>query len=216
MTKGIKGYFITGLLVVVPLYISIYVLSLIVGFMDNVLGLLPGVVHPDTYLPFHIPGLGVIFTIGVILLVGLLTKNIFGRALVAFGERLISKIPLLRMVYNSTKQFLETFFSDEHEGFKHVVLVEFPRAGVYSVGFQTGRPKGELRDKTSADSVSVFVPTTPNPTTGFYIVVKESEVISIDLSVEDAFKIIMTAGMVMPDKTGGVKNGAIEIRPARP
>ncbi|MBI5971269.1 MAG: DUF502 domain-containing protein, partial [Deltaproteobacteria bacterium] len=207
MTKGIRGCFITGLLVVVPLYITIYVLSLIVGFMDNVLGLLPGLVHPDTYLPFHIPGLGVIFTVGVIFLVGLLTKNIFGRALVVLGERLISKIPLLRMVYNATKQFLETFFSEEHEGFKHVVLVEFPRSGVYSVGFQTGRPKGSLKDKTGGDSVSVFVPTTPNPTTGFYMIVKESEVISIDLSVEDAFKIIMTAGMVMPDKTGKPGSG---------
>ncbi len=211
MTKGLKGYFITGLLVVVPLYISIYVLSLIVGFMDNVLGLLPAFVHPDTYLPFHIPGLGVIFTVGVILLAGLLTRNIFGKALVSFGERLISKIPLLRMVYNSTKQFLETFFSEEHVGFKHVVLVEFPRSGAYSVGFQTGRPKGSLKEKTSADSVSVFVPTTPNPTTGFYIVVKESEVIPIDLSVEDAFKIIMTAGMVMPDKPGSGKNGGIGV-----
>ena len=198
MSKKIRHYFITGLLVVVPLYITAYVLSLIVGFMDNVFTLLPQAARPDSFLPFHIPGLGIIFTIIGIVLVGVIVTNFLGRKLVHLGEKMLSKVPVLRIVYNGTKQFMETFFAKEHEGFRRVVLVEFPRDGVYSVGFLTCKPSGELKKKTGDDSVSVFIPTTPNPTTGYYIIVPESKVIAIDIRVEDAFKVIMTGGMVMP------------------
>lgn len=202
MNKRIRHYFITGLLVVVPLYITIYVLSLIVGFMDNVFMLLPESVRPDAFLPFHIPGLGIIFTLIGIFLVGVITANFLGKKLLYLGEKILSKVPVLRIVYNGTKQFMETFFAKEHEGFRKVVLVEFPRDGVYSVGFLTCKPSGELKKKTGNDCVSVFIPTTPNPTTGYYIIVPESKVIAMDMRIEDAFKVIMTGGMVMPPDAG--------------
>ncbi|MBI5563076.1 MAG: DUF502 domain-containing protein [Deltaproteobacteria bacterium] len=198
MSKGIKSYFITGLLVIVPLYITIYVLTLVVGFMEGVYYLLPQALRPDTYLPFRVPGLGVIFTIVVVLAAGVITQNFLGKRLLHMAERLLGKVPVLRIVYNASKQFMETFFAKEHEGFRKVVLVEFPRKGVWSMGFITGRVSAELKQKTDEETVSVFLPTTPNPTSGFYIVAPRHEVILLEMSVEDAFKVIMTGGMVTP------------------
>ncbi len=205
MKKGLKGYFVTGLLVVVPLYITIYVLSLIVRFMDNIFTILPGFLQPDSYLPFHIPGLGIFFTIAGIFIVGVLATNIFGKWLLEITERVVAKLPILRVVYNATKQFLETFFSKEHEGLRKVVLVEFPRKGAWSVGFLTGKTRGEVKDKTPENTVNVFLPTTPNPTSGFYIIVHESEIIPLEMKVEDAFKVLMTGGMVVPGGKAGFK-----------
>ncbi|MDO8426626.1 MAG: DUF502 domain-containing protein [Deltaproteobacteria bacterium] len=198
MKKGFKGYFITGLLVVVPLYITVYVLSLIVGFMDNVFVILPEFLRPDTYLPFHVPGLGIFVTIFGIFIVGVLTTNFFGKRLLVIGEKVLSKVPVLRVVYNATKQFMETFFTD-NQSFRKVVLIEFPRQGLYSIGFLTGKLSGELKSKTPDDSVSVFLPTTPNPTTGYYIMARESQIIPLEMKVEDAFKVIMTGGVVAPN-----------------
>ncbi|HBG47078.1 MAG TPA: hypothetical protein DDW94_08825 [Deltaproteobacteria bacterium] len=200
MTKIFRGYFITGLLVVVPLYFSIYVLTIIVGFMDSILNLLPRIAHPDTYLPIHIPGLGIIFTVFSIFLVGVFTTNLLGKRLLAVAEKIMSKVPVVRMVYNATKQFMETFFTKGAQGFRKVVLIEFPRKGIYSMGFMTSRISGgELREKTSVPSVCVFVPTTPNPTSGYFAVVPETDIIALDMKVEDAFKVIMTGGMVIPN-----------------
>ncbi|MBI5287223.1 MAG: DUF502 domain-containing protein [Deltaproteobacteria bacterium] len=199
MKAHLKRYFITGLLVTVPLSITIYVLGLVVGVMDAILTYLPKPLQPDTYLPFHIPGLGVIFTILAILLTGLLATNLLGRRFIEAGERFLDKIPFLRSVYNSTKQFLEAFLSREHQGFRRVVLVEFPRKGLYSVGFITGVTKGEVQDKTREKVVNVFLPTTPNPTTGYYLLVPEKDIIYLDMSIEDAFKLIITGGMVTPE-----------------
>ncbi len=205
MRKGFKGYFVTGILVVVPLYIAVYVLFLIVGFMDNILKILPAPVHPDTYLPFHVPGIGIIFTLAAIFIVGVFAKNFFGRAMIRLAERLMSNVPVVRMIYNASKQFLETFFSGEHEGFKKVVLVEFPKKGTFSMGFMTGAVKGEIKEKTGPGYLSVFVPTTPNPTSGFYVVAHESEVVVLDMTVEDAFKVIMTGGLVVPDAGSAIR-----------
>lgn len=203
----VKSYFITGLLVVVPLYISIYVITLIVGFVDGVVNLLPAPVHPHTYLP-GIPGTGFIFTIIGIFIVGALTSNFAGKRLLALAERLLARIPVLRMLYNGTKQFMETFFAKDQQGFRKVVLIEFPRKGVYSVGFVTGKAGGEIRDKTfDAGTVNVFLPTTPNPTSGFYMIVPEKDVVYLDMKVEDAFKVIMTGGMVVPDAKAVKKDG---------
>ncbi|MEK6531978.1 MAG: DUF502 domain-containing protein [Deltaproteobacteria bacterium] len=205
MKKGFRGYFITGVLVVVPLYIAVYVVFLIVGFMDNILKILPAPIHPDTYLPFHVPGIGIIFTVAAIFIVGVFAKNFFGRAMIRLTERFMARLPVIRMIYNASKQFLETFFSGEHEGFKKVVLVEFPKKGTYSMGFMTGAAKGEIKEKTGLGYVSVFVPTTPNPTSGFYVIVHESEVVLLDMTVEDAFKVIMTGGLVVPAAGNAVK-----------
>lgn len=199
MKKGFKGYFATGLLVVVPLYLSIYTLILIVGFMDGIFMLLPAVMQPDLYLPFHLPGLGIFFTLALVFLVGVIAQNFMGKALLKIAERMMGRIPVMRMVYNSTKQFMETFFSGENTGFRKVVMVQFPRNGIYSLGFITGKTSGEIKDKTIADTVNIFIPTTPNPTTGYYIVMSEKDVIPLDMKVEDAFKVIITGGIVMPN-----------------
>jgi len=197
--KVLKKYFFTGLLVVVPLYITAYIFTVIVRAMDNVLNFLPWFLNPRYFMPYHIPGVGVFFTITGILLVGLITQNFFGKKLVEFGEGILSKIPFLRIVYNASKQFLETFLSWHQDEYSNVVIVQYPRKGVYTLGFVTGNTRGELGEKISAPAKSVFIPTTPNPTSGFYLMVPEADLIPLDMTVEDAFKVIMTGGIVMPD-----------------
>ena len=200
MTKIFRRYFVTGLLVVVPLYFSYYVLSIIVRSMDSMLTLLPVALRPDTFLPFHVPGLGIIFTVFSIFLIGLLTTNFLGKSLLTLTEKGMSKLPVVRMVYNATKQFMETFFNQEHQGFRKVVLIEFPRKGIHSMGFMTSKVNGEIKHRTTSEpAICVFVPTTPNPTSGYFAVVPEKDVIYLDMKVEDAFKVIMTGGMVIPN-----------------
>ena len=200
MTKIFRRYFVTGLLVVVPLYFSYYVLSIIVRSMDSMLTLLPVSLRPDTFLPFHVPGLGIIFTVFSIFLIGLLTTNFLGKSLLSLTEKGMARVPVVRMVYNATKQFMETFFNQEHQGFRKVVLIEFPRKGIHSMGFMTSKVNGEIKHKTTNEpAICVFVPTTPNPTSGYFAVVPEKDVIYLDMKVEDAFKVIMTGGMVIPN-----------------
>ena len=198
MSKSIKGYFITGLLVVLPAYFTVYVLSIIVRFMDNIFTIMPASLQPDHYLPFHIPGLGIIVTFTGVFMVGVLTTNLLGKKILEVAEGLFGRLPLVRPIYNSTKQLMETFFKKDSEGFKKVVLIEFPKVGVYSIGFLTGRVREELRARTGEDNVSIFIPCTPNPTTGYYIVARERDVIYLDMKTEDAFKLIMTGGLVVP------------------
>lgn len=202
MNKGIKGYFITGLLVVLPLYLTVYVLSIIVRFMDKIFTVMPESLQPDHYLPFHIPGLGIIVTFIGIFIVGVLATNLLGKKMLEAAESLMGRLPLVRPIYNSTKQLMETFFKKDNEGFKKVVLIEFPKVGVYSVGFLTGRVREELKTRTAEDNVSIFIPCTPNPTTGYYIVARERDVIYLDMKAEDAFKLIMTGGLVVPKHDG--------------
>ncbi len=197
--KRVKRYFITGLLVVVPLYITVYVLTFIVKTMDNVFNFFPAFLRPETYLPFRIPGLGIIMTVAGISIVGLLAKNFIGRRLVRLADMFFVKIPFLSIIYNATKQFMETFFSEGYRGFDKVVLFEFPRKGIYAMGFMTGKTSGELWEKTEGDTLSVFLPTTPNPTSGYYIMVPKADVKILDMNVEDAFKVIMTGGIVVPE-----------------
>lgn len=200
LKAGFKRYFITGLLVVVPLYLTVNIFGLIVGYMDTLLKYLPEPLQPDTYLPFHIPGLGVLFTIGVIFLMGLLATNLLGKKLVEIGDGILARIPLFKGIYKPIKQLLETFLATGYSDFRRVVLIEFPSKGIYSVGFLTGVAAGEVQAKTAEKVVNVFLPTTPNPTTGFYLLIPEKDIIPLDMSVEDAFKLIITGGMVSPEK----------------
>ncbi|OGQ55170.1 MAG: hypothetical protein A3J24_01425 [Deltaproteobacteria bacterium RIFCSPLOWO2_02_FULL_53_8] len=206
MSKRLKSYFITGLLVIVPLYITIYTLTLIVGFMEGAYNLLPEVIRPDAYLPFRIPGLGVLITLVTILFVGLITQNFIGKRLLRLGEKLLSMVPVVRVVYNASKQFMETFFSKEHKGFRKVALVEFPSRGMWSLGFITGKVGDELAQKTPEEMLNIFLPTTPNPTSGYYVLIPKREVIILDMSIEDAFKVIMTGGMITPEMSNTTSN----------
>jgi uncharacterized membrane protein len=197
-----KRYFVTGLLVVVPLYITIYVLLLVAGIMDSAMDFLPRFMRPHSYLPFHIPGLGIVVSVLVIAIIGMFAQNFVGRRLVEFSERFMVKIPFVRVIYNATKQFLDTFLNKGHQGFNKVVLFEFPRKEVWALGFMTGDTKGELKDRATVPMINVFLPTTPNPTSGFYIMVPKSEAIELDMHIEDAFKVIMTGGIVVPEQFG--------------
>ena len=200
LRAGIKKFFLTGLLVVVPIYLTYYILNVLVGFADHLLSFLPHKFHPDTYLPFHIPGLGIIITFIFILLVGVLTANFFGKKMVLLWEGILSKIPLIRTIYTASKQLIEAFFVTNHAGFRRVVLVEYPRKGLYVIGFVTGVAKGEVQKKTDEKMINIFLPTTPNPTSGFYILVPEKDTTPLEISVEDAFKLIISGGMVSPEE----------------
>ncbi len=200
MRRYFKKYFIAGLLVVVPLYISLYVVYLLVNALDSIFYVLPVEVRPHTYMPFHIPGLGIVVTIVGIFLVGVVVTNFLGRKMVELGEAILARIPFMRTIYNVTKQFLTTFFSKDSHGFNRVVLLEYPRKGMYSIGFVTSRTRGEIQSRTDRKTVNVFIPTTPNPTSGFYFAVPEEDVIPLDMNVEDAFKVIMSGGIVVPEE----------------
>jgi uncharacterized membrane protein len=195
----IRTYFLTGLLVIVPLGLTLYVVSLIASYTDRVLAILPAPLHPDSYLPFRVPGLGVIVTLAIIQLVGFLSANLLGRSVVRAYERILERIPVVRTFYTALKQVLEQLLSGDQARFRRVVLVEYPRQGIYSIGFVTGEAHGEVGRAAGEGSLNAFIPTTPNPTSGFYLVIPERDVIALDMTVEQAFKLIMSAGMLTAD-----------------
>lgn len=203
----LKNYFLTGLLVVVPLGLTYLVVRWIVTLMDRMLGnLLPAAWHPDQLLGVPLPGLGLIATLLLILLIGLLTANIFGRKLVNFYERMVNKIPLVKGIYGLFKQVADTMLNRERGAFRKVVLLEYPRLGIWSVAFVTGISTGEVQEITDQKLVNLFVPTTPNPTSGFYLLVPEKDLIELTMTVEEAFKLIISGGMVTPPDRRRVRN----------
>ncbi|MEE9543107.1 MAG: DUF502 domain-containing protein [Thermodesulfobacteriota bacterium] len=209
--RSIKGYFFAGLLVVVPAYITVYILRLIVGFLASFTEAFPQWLRPETYLPFSFPGLEIVITLVGIFILGVIATNFLGHSLIRFSEKLIDKIPFLRIVYRGSKQFMETFFSDQRDGFSSVVMVEYPRKGIHCIAFVTSRTKGEVQAITGQETLNLFLPTTPNPTSGFYLVVPEADTIALDMSVEDAFKVIMTGGMVVPSQDATVTQEEVEL-----
>ena len=200
LRTNLKNYFFTGLLVILPIFITVYVILFLIRGMDAILKFIPVKYLPDTYLPFHIPGLGLIFVVILVFAVGLLARNIVGRKIVRLGENIVERIPLVRILYAGVKQLLETIFLQKTDAFKRVALVEYPRRGTYVIGFITGESKGEVQDKTDKNMINVFIPTTPNPTSGFYMLVPDDELVVLDMSVEDAFKLIISGGIVSPSK----------------
>ncbi|HEU19402.1 MAG TPA: DUF502 domain-containing protein [Deltaproteobacteria bacterium] len=198
MKKTIKNIFLTGIIAIIPVGLTFYVIYLMIRMMDNLLRIIPPRFHPDQLLTFHIPGLGVIFTMILIFLVGLIVKSYLGKKIVDLGEWLLGKIPFVSGIYNALKKLAETIFSDKSQSFRRVVLIEYPRKGLYSVAFVTGVSKGEVQAKTEDLMLNLFVPTTPNPTSGFYIMVPENDVINLTMTVEEAFTLIMSGGIVTP------------------
>ncbi len=198
LRTSLKNYFLTGLLVILPVFVTVYVIWLLIRAMDVVLKFIPAKYLPETYLPFHIPGLGLILVIIIIFAVGLLFRNLAGRRVVHFWENIVDRIPLVRIIYTGVKQLLESFFIQKNQAFKRVALLEYPRRGTYVIGFITGESKGEVQSKTNKNMMNVFVPTTPNPTSGFYILIPEDELIILNMTVEDAFKLIISGGIFSP------------------
>lgn len=194
-----RKYLIAGLLVWMPLGITFLVIRAIVGFLDKTLLLLPAAYQPDTLLGVHIPGLGVVLAVVLVLATGMIVANLLGRRLVAAWESLLDRIPLVRTIYGGVKQIMESVLATDAKSFRKVLLLEYPRRGVWSFGFKTSDQLGEVQEKTECDVISVFVPTTPNPTSGFVLMVPASDVIELDMTVEQGLKMIMSMGVVVPD-----------------
>lgn len=193
-----KKYFITGLLIWVPLAITVWVLALIVRTMDQSLLLLPESARPEHIIGFYIPGIGVVLTLMVVFLTGLFTANILGQKLVQFWEGILSRIPVVKSLYYSVKQVSDTLFSSSGEAFRKALLVEYPRKGIWTIAFLTGQPGGDVVNYLRGEYVSVYVPTTPNPTSGFFLMMPKADVIELDMSVDTALKYIISMGVVAP------------------
>ena len=193
-----RKWLIAGLLVIVPLVITLGVLNWIIGTLDQTLAILPEAWQPDKLLGVHIPGFGVILTLLILLIVGGIASNFIGRKLVGWGDALVRRIPVVRSIYSSVKQVSDTVFSDSGNAFRTAVMVQWPREGVWTVAFVTGQPNGEVAALLRDDYVSVFVPTTPNPTGGYFVLVRKSECIELEMSVDAALKYIVSMGVVAP------------------
>jgi len=199
----LRNYFLTGLVVAAPISITIYLTWTFVNWVDGwVKPLIPHIYNPDYYLPFSVPGVGLVFAIFLLTLLGFLTANIVGRSIVSYGEMLLARMPLVRNLYSGLKQIFQTALSESSQTFKSAALIEYPRKGLWAIVFIATHAKGEVRDQLADidDSIaSVFLPTTPNPTSGFLLFVPRSSIRMLDMSVEEAAKLVISAGLVTPE-----------------
>lgn len=191
-------YFITGLLVLVPLVITIWVLASLIGLLDQSLLLLPISWRPLAQTGYDIPGIGALLTLLTVFVTGLIATNFFGKRLIHFWERLLARVPVVKSIYYSVKQVSDTLFSDSGQAFRKALLVQYPREGSWTVAFLTGQPGGDVANHLQGDYVSVYVPTTPNPTSGFFLMMPRQDVIELDMSVDEALKYIISMGVVVP------------------
>ena len=193
-----KKYFITGLLIWIPLVITIWVLKLVVDTLDQTQVLLPHALRPEVWLGVRVPGIGVLLTLLVVFLTGAVTANLVGQRLVHLWHEILHRIPVVNSIYSSVKQVSDTLFSSNGEAFRKALLVQWPREGMWTIAFLTGVPGGDVVNHLKGDYVSVYVPTTPNPTGGYFVMLLRSEVIELDMSVDDALKYIISMGVVSP------------------
>ena len=198
--SSIRRWLLAGLLVLVPLTITLAVLNWIVSTLDQTLQILPGAWHPDKLLGIHIPGFGVVLTLLIVLLMGAVASNFFGKRLVQWGNSLLSRIPIVRSIYSSVKQVSDTLFSENGNAFRKALLVQWPREGVWTIGFLTGLPGGDVVNHLPGDYLSVYVPTTPNPTGGYFVMLKKSDCIELQMSVDEALTYVISMGVVAPVK----------------
>ena len=200
-----KKYLITGLLIWIPLAITIWVLDLIVSTMDQSLLLLPPEYQPQVLLGYQIPGLGALLTLVVVFVTGVLASNILGQRLLWFWEYLLGRIPVVKTIYNSVKQVSDTLFAPGGQAFRKALLVQYPREGSWTIAFLTGRPGGDVANHLRGEYLSVYVPTTPNPTSGFFLMMPKSDVVELDMSVDEALKYVISMGVVTPELPGAKK-----------
>ncbi|KGG80157.1 DUF502 domain-containing protein [Caloranaerobacter azorensis] len=193
MLRGIRNIFITGFLVILPIAGSLYIMYLFFSFIENLFDApLKGL------LGIEVPGVGVILTFTIIFVIGIIARNYFGKRILHFTEKIIIKIPLVKTFYISIKQIVDTLFLKKNEAFKKAVLVEYPKEGIYTVGFITSEAPKEISEKTKEECISLFIPTTPNPTSGMFIIVPRSKIVYLDMDVEEAIKLIVSGGLVTP------------------
>ncbi|ATE59045.1 DUF502 domain-containing protein [Thauera sinica] len=193
-----KKYLITGLLIWIPLAITFMVLAWIVGTLDQIILLLPRDLHPREIFGFNIPGLGVVMSVLIVFSTGLVAANVLGQKLVQIWEAMLSRIPVVKSIYYSVKQVSDTLFSSSGQAFRKALLVQYPREGSWTIAFLTGKPGGDAANHLPGEFVSVYVPTTPNPTSGFFLMMPKKDVIELDMSVDEALKYIISMGVVAP------------------
>jgi len=198
MMKHLRRYLVAGLLVWIPLGVTVFILRVLIGLMDRTLLLIPAQYRPEEWLGFTVPGLGLLLTVLVLLVTGLLAANIVGRSMVGLWESLLDRIPVVRSVYSAAKNFAEIVFSDSGQSFKKVLLIEYPRKGVYSLAFQTATNLGEVQARMGEEMICTFVPTTPNPTSGYIIIVPKKDIIELDMEIDEALKMIISLGVIVP------------------
>jgi uncharacterized membrane protein len=202
-----KKYLITGLLIWIPLVITIWVLTLIVDTLDRSLLLLPEQVRKDSWLLTHVPGMGVVMTLAIVFITGVFAANFIGERLVRLWNAILHRIPFVNTIYSSVKQVSDTLFSSSGEAFRKALLVQWPHEGMWTIAFLTGTPSGDLAAHLRGDYLSVYVPTTPNPTGGYFVLVARKDVVELDMSVDQALKYIISMGVVAPPPNGKPRNG---------
>lgn len=203
-SERLRGYFLAGLLVFLPVAITLWFIGWVIDLLDSVLAVLPVGAHPNTYLPIPIPKLGAVVTLALILFLGVLTRGVATRRFLMAWESVFARIPVFRGIYAAVQKLVQTFLGQSNAE-RQVVMIEYPRTGVYTVGFAMGRAWSHLEDKKNAHLVNVFVPTTPNPTAGFYLLVPINEVTPLNMTMEEALKLITSTGLITPDDKN--KNG---------
>lgn len=194
----LRKWLFAGLLVVLPVAITVWVVQWIIGTLDQTLLILPVDWHPDRLFGIHIPGLGVLLALGILLLVGAITSNFIGRRLLALNDRILNRIPVVRSIYSGVKQVSDTLFSETGNAFRTAVLVQWPRPGVWTIGFVTGSPGGDVANHLTGEFLSVYVPTTPNPTGGYFVMLPKSDCIELRMSVDEALRYVISMGVVVP------------------
>ena len=199
LIRHLRGYFLAGVLITAPIGITFYLAWLFINWVDNTMTpLLPPAYNPETYLPFGIPGLGLLMVCFVMTLVGALTAGILGRFWIKTSERILSRMPVIRSVYSALKQIFETVLSHQSNAFREVVLFEYPRRGSWALGFITGSTRGEIQNSTEDEVVNVFLPTTPNPTSGYLLFLPRRELVMLSMTVEEGIKMVISGGIVTP------------------
>lgn len=199
LSQRLRAYMFAGILVTAPIFITFYLAWLFVTFVDSKINpLIPAQYNPENYLPFAVPGLGLLILIIALMLVGALTAGFFGRLWMRLSERILSQMPVIRNVYSAVKQILETVLAQQSNAFREAVLIEYPRRGMWAIGFLTGSTKGEVQNLTEEECINVFLPTTPNPTSGFLLFVPKKDIVPLTMSVEDAIKMVISGGIVTP------------------
>jgi len=203
---SLRSYLLTGLVVWLPILITIGVLRFIIDLLDNTLALIPKAYQPEQLIGHYIPGLGVILSLIILLVTGIIATNYFGQRLVEWGESILVKIPLVRSIYKTVKQVINALLSTNSEAFRKVVLIEYPRKGLWSIAFQTGAASTSINNKTNEELVSIFIPTTPNPTSGFLMMLPRTDVIELDMSIDEALKFIISLGVMPPMSEAALTN----------
>ncbi len=203
---SLQRYFLAGLLVFLPVAITLWFIGWVIDLLDSVLAVMPNALHPNSYLPFSVPKLGALVTLLLILFLGVLTRGVATRRLLAAWEAILVQIPVFRGIYVAVQKLVQTFLGQSQAN-RQVVMIEYPRAGVYTVGFAMGRAWAHLEEKKNAQLVNVFVPTTPNPTSGFFLLVPIAEVTPLNMTMEEALKLITSSGLITPEENKFRING---------